>query len=323
MQGRSNVSLSHDSDNENEATRGDDPSRYRLWFENSAVYNPRKVVPLKHSLSDHPLMQLPRLEQLAHSLLSTGQCKFIAPDTAQNSPFNTLTKDPTGKGIADVFAQIETPGAWIALYSVQSDPEYRKFLWEAVETLRPQLDAVDPGIFRVDGFIFISAPPSVTPFHIDRENNFWLQLRGRKTINVWDPADRQVISEKAIEAFIVQGDLSEVQLREGLEARSFECDMGPGDGVYMPSTSAHMTRTTRDWVKPGEGVSVSMGLVFYTASTRRAANIRVLNLFLRQRGLNPTPPGESGWRDAIKYPLAWFFVRARRLLRGYQLRQGM
>lgn len=295
----------------------------RIRFENGAQYHPARVVPLRHALSDHPLLQLPRLQQLAESLLATGQCKFIAPDTQPTSPFNTLTRDPAGKTIADVFAQIDTPGAWIALYNVETDPVYRQFLWEAVATVREQVDLLDPGIFHVGGFIFLSAPPSVTPFHIDRENNFWLQIRGRKTINVWDPSDRDAVPESAVEAFIVHGDLSGVSLRDGVLARSFERDMGPGDGVYMPSTAAHMTRSTPDWVTPGDGVSVSIGIVFYTAATRRAANIRALNLFLRQRGLNPRPPGQSALLDAFKYPLAWAFVRARRVLRGYHLRDGM
>jgi len=301
----------------------DTHSRFRIWFESDASYHPQKPVALRHTFSEHPLLQLPRLQQLAESLLATGQCKFVAPDITQGSPFSTLTRDPSGKGIADVFAQIEVPGAWIALYNVETDPEYRQFLWDAVATVREQVDVLDPGTFHVGGFIFISAPPSVTPFHIDRENNFWLQLRGRKTINVWNPMDREAVSENAVEQFVVQGSLDEVKLREGVQSRSFERDMAPGEGVYMPSTSAHMTRTTTDWVVPGDGVSMSIGIVFYTAATRRAANIHALNLFLRNHGFNPAPPGQSALLDAIKYPFAWTFVRGRKLLRGYVLRDGM
>jgi hypothetical protein len=121
------------------------------------------------------------------------------------------------------------------------------------------------------GFVFISAPPSVTPFHIDRENNFWLQMKGRKTLNVWEPTDRAVVASSEVDNFILYG--SNVTLREGYKERSHEFDVGPGDGVYFPSTSPHMTRTDNAWVRPGDGVSMSIGVNFYTHRTRRRAYV--------------------------------------------------
>ena len=89
---------------------------------------------------------------------------------------------------------MEEPGSWIALYNVEAVPRYAALLQEIIDGLRERVEREEPGIFAVTGFIFISAPPSVTPFHIDRENNFWLQLHGRKTLSVWDPNDREAVS---------------------------------------------------------------------------------------------------------------------------------
>lgn len=295
----------------------------RIWFDEPHSFDCRKVARLHHSFAEHPLLQLPRLQQLAESLLDNDQCRFIQAEATQASPFNPMRRSPEGRTIADIFARIEEPGSWISMYNVETDPEYHQFLWDALDTVRPLVDVQDPGMFNVGGFIFVSAPPSVTPFHIDRENNFWLQIRGRKHINVWDPADRVAVSQESVEKFITQGNLDEVCFREEIRARSFESDMGPGEGVYMPSTAAHMTQATTDWVRPGDGYAISIAMVFYTRATRRAANLHALNQFLRQRGLAVTPPDISPRLDAIKFPLARSFVLARKWLRGYRLPAGM
>jgi hypothetical protein len=296
---------------------------HKIWFERDGDYHRTKVAPLRHTFHTHPLLQLPKLQQLAESLLASGQCKFLGAPATVASPFDLQSQSPKGQSLADVFENIEQPGSWIALYNVETNAEYQRFLWEALNTVRPLLDTQDPGTFSVGGFIFISAPPSVTPFHIDRENNLWLQIRGRKRVNVWNPDDREAVSEEAVERFIVHGDLSAVQYTQHVRARSFDAETAPGEGVYIPSTSAHMTETDTHWVQAGDGYVVSIGIVFYTQATRRAANIYALNQFLRQRGLKPTSPGQRQWLDTIKYPLAWLYVRARQFLRGYQLRAGM
>lgn len=267
-------------------------------------------------------MQLPALADLAKDLYKTNQCRFITPGSTQASPFFHEGKDPTGRAIEDIFARIEEPGSWVALYNVETHPVYRGFLDEVVSSVRPLVEPQEPGMFSVGGFIFISAPPSVTPFHIDRENNFWLQMHGRKTMNVWDPTDRHVVSAEDRDDFIVYASLENVQLKEGFRERSQEFDVGPGDGVYFPSTSPHMTRSDPDWAAPGDGVSVSIGVVFYTEVTRRRAYVHALNLVLRRLGLSPREPGQSEWLDRLKYPLGRALVWAKKTFRGYKPRVG-
>ena len=171
--------------------------------------------------------------------------------------------------------------------------------------------------------MFLSAPPSVTPFHIDRENNLWLQIRGRKIINVWDHTDRQVVEGKHVDSFIVSGTLEHVRLQEGFRERSHECDVGPGDGVYFPATSPHMTRTTTDWVRPGDGISISVGVVFYTRHTYREANIHACNVLLRRFGITPRQPGANRLVDSLKFACGRAHVWIRKTFRGYQPSNGL
>ena len=222
-----------------------------------------------------------------------------------------------------MFRRIEEPGSWVALYNVETHPVYRGFLAEVTASVRALVEPEQPGMFNVGGFIFISAPPSVTPFHIDRENNFWLQVKGRKTINVWNPNDRHVVPAAVVEKFIVYAGRDEVRLKEGFVERSHQFDVGPGDGVYFPSTSPHTTRSNPGWTRPGDGVSISIGVVFYSDVTRRRANVHRWNLFLRRIGMTPTEPGHSLWLDRVKYPLGRSLVWLTRTFRGYRPQVGM
>jgi hypothetical protein len=299
------------------------PRRFSAWPLDGTSFTTSKVCPIRHSFHEHPLMQLPALAQLAKDLAKTNQCRFITPGSTQATTFHHAPKDPQGRDIEEVFRRIEEPGSWVALYNVETHPVYRGFVEQVVESVRPIVEREQPGIFNVGGFIFISAPPSVTPFHIDRENNFWLQVKGRKTMNVWDHTDRHVVPAALVDEFILYASLDEVKLKDGFRERSHEFDVGPGDGVYFPSTSPHMTRSDQHWVRPGDGVSISIGVVFYTEVTRRHANVHAWNLFLRKFGITPREPGQSAWRDAIKCRCGQAIVWFKKTYRGYKPKVGL
>jgi len=277
-------------------------------------FSTSKICKLKHNFHQHPLLQLPALEQLARELDPLHQCRFVRPGITQSSGFSHADHHPDGRSIEDVFRRIEEPGSWVALYNVEAIPRYRALLSEIIDSVRLRVEREQPDIFLETGFIFISAPPSVTPFHIDRENNFWLQLQGRKTMSVWPHTDRTVVSAAAVEDFIVAHSLRDVRFKEEFRARSQEFDVGPGDGVYFPSTSPHMTRSEPDWAVPGDGVSVSFGVNFYTSTTRQAAHVHQFNRVLR-KGLNfsPAAPGQVPALDTIKAPLGSVVGTARRV----------
>jgi hypothetical protein len=289
---------------------------YRAWAADPATFTTNKVCALRHNFHEHPLMQLPELATLAKELFKTKQCRFLKPGATQASEFTHEAASHDGRDIDEVFRRIEEPGSWVALYNVETHPKYRGFLDEVIASVRSLVDREQPGIFNIGGFIFISAPPSVTPFHMDRENNFWLQVAGRKTLNVWDHTDRVVVPADVAEKFIVAGTLNEVRLKDGFLSRSHEFDVGPGDGVYFPSTSPHMTRSDAGWTRPGDGVSISIGVVFYTDVTRRHAHVHAGNRALRIAGLTPRWPGQSTFADSLKYPIGSAFVLARKLFFG-------
>jgi hypothetical protein len=296
-----------------------DASTHRVWLDAPERFSAARVQPLHHTFHLHPLMQMPALADLAERLMVTRQCRFLPSKITATSEFRHVDESPDGRSVRQVFDEMATPGSWVALYNVEKDPLYAGFIREVMATVKPMVEAQQGPVFLMTGFIFISAPPSVTPFHIDRENNFWLQIKGRKTMTVWDHTDRVVVPAKDVEDFIVRRTLDKVALQDSFIPRGHRFDTAPGDGVYFPATSPHMTRADTDWVTPDDGIVVSIGVTFYTEASRRDARVHQVNLLLRRLGLNPVDPGHSAWRDAIKAPLG----RVIGLLRAHLLRQPM
>jgi hypothetical protein len=92
--------------------------------------------------------------------------------------------------------------------------------------------------------------------------------------------------------------------------------------VYFPSTSPHATRSDPEWTSDGNGVSVSIGVVFYTDQTRRDAHVRAWNLFLRKFGLKPRQPGGSPAIDRMKASCGRALVWAWKTFRGFRPKKG-
>lgn len=282
----------------------------------AGTFSANRISPIRHNYDSHPLMELSALNRLARNLALVDKCRYVLPGTTQDSGFSTAGESPDGRSVDEIFERMEEPGSWIALYNVERDPTYSQFLQDVTGKVRGLVEASQPGMYNAQGFIFISAPPSVTPFHIDRENNFWLQIRGRKVITLWDHQDRLAVPQLGVEEFIVEHELRNVRLDAAVAARGTEHDVGPGEGLYFPSTTPHMTRADRGWCTPGDGISISIGVVFYTGTTRRHARIHACNSVLRRAGLSPRHPGHSPL-DGVKAALGGGVVAAKKRLRGY------
>lgn len=273
---------------------------------------------LSHNYHQHPMLQLDAIEKLAESLMEHGKCRFAGAKLALDSKFHHVGEHPEGKTLQQVFAELESPESWVALYNIETNPDYKKFLFEVIEGVRPEIEKEQGRIMDVQGFMFISSPPSVTPFHIDRENNFWIQLKGRKLMTVFDNSDREIIPAQVVENFILRKSLKEVRLEQGFVEKGHAFDVAPGDGVYFPSTSPHMTQTDTEWVTPGDGVSVSLGIVFYTDFTRKQARIHQFNHLLRKLGITPRPVPTRPPLNSLKGMLGYLYALVRKLLLGYK-----
>jgi len=262
-----------------------DPQRFTTCFN-------RRPFVIRHRLAGHPLFALPRLIELARRL-PADRVEYNAGDV----PVSLDPRDTprTGLSVEETIRRIEECRSWMVLKNVEHDADYRALLDACLDQLRPYTEPLAPGMSGREGFVFISSPGSVTPYHIDPENNFLLQIRGTKRVSVFDSRDRQVISEPALEAFF-GGANRNLVYRDAYQPRATVFELAPGDAVHVPVAAPH-------WVENGPEVSLSFSITFRTADSDRLEILYRMNHRLRRWKLPPAPVGQSPALDHAKYVL--------------------
>ena len=187
-------------------------------------------------------------------------------------------------------------------------PEYNELLYACLDEVRPFADKVIPGMQQREAFIFISSPGSVTPFHIDPEHNFLLQIRGNKKVYMFDRSDREILPELKVESYYTGGHRN-LDFDEDIKSRGKAYELQPGDALHFPVNDPH-------WVQNGDQVSVSFSITFRSDWSKRRAKLYFINSKLRGVGLRPAPVGKSALRDTCKYAAFQVAKKGAKILRG-------
>lgn len=249
----------------------------------------------RHRLAGHPLFELRRLIELCERVRQSDRPRGLAVfGPGSGSPHGRPVEVACDRDPAELIAGLPTGDKRLRLSGAQDyDGDYRA-LHEQI------LNEVD----RLSGFalageigwssmtILLSSPEVFTPYHLDHQSNLLFQIGGRKTIYLFDPNDRQVLSETAIERYY-GGDKHGVEYRDGLQGKGADYELTPGAAVHNPPLGPH-------WVKNGPDVSVSMSINYSLRESEGRARVYQVNRCLRRLGLAPLPPGRSALRDWIK-----------------------
>ena len=234
---------------------------------------------IPHDLVGHPLLDLDALVALAARMrpesveynradLPVG----VAPDAAIGN----------GLSIADTIAGIESNGSWMVLKFIEQDATYRALLTETLGTLMPIVEPATGAMLKHEGFIFVSSPNAVTPFHFDPEHNILLQLRGTKTMTVFPADDEGVAAPHEHERFHAGGHRN-LPWRDDIAAKGDAFELVPGVGLHVPVKAPH-------WVQNGPAVSISLSITWRSVWSYAEADARAFNALLRRRGMEPASP---------------------------------
>lgn len=250
-----------------------------------SAFNRGRVQTVTHRLSDHPLLDPNQLVELGKRLEAVGRVRTHTNAATAGTPFNHAPSlAPNLKSADETLRQIKDAKAWMSLLNVQTDEVYRTLVDEVLDSIKPDLDRVDPGMCYRGGWIFVTSPNTVTPFHIDHEHNFILQIRGKKRIYVWEPDDLVAVSEQAREMFHYNRSRDLIVWREELRERAHVFDVEPGMGAFMPTTSPHMVET-------GDDATITASFTFYTDWTRQLKMLYRARAKMRELGISPPPMG--------------------------------
>lgn len=234
---------------------------------------------LRHDLTDHPLLRLDALVALAQRM---------TPDTVEyNRADLPIGIDPADipanrLSIAETIRSIERNGSWMVLKFVEQDPAYRALLKETLAALHPVTDPATGPMLTQAGFIFISSPDAVTPFHFDPEHNILLQIRGDKVMTVCPAHDERIVPGEHHETFHMGGHRN-LPWRDDFSTKAEAFRLTPGDALHVPVKAPH-------WVKNGPDVSISFSITWRSRWSYQEADARGMNHVLRGLGLEPKAP---------------------------------
>ena len=273
------------------------PERSRAFFDSSY---PEGAHRLEHNLDNHPLLELDLLALLGESL-PAASVEYNRGDV----PVGVDGK-PAGNGlsIGDTIRNIEGSNSWAVLKNVEQKKPYAELLVELLDELRPVIEARTGKMLTPQGYVFISSPNAVTPYHFDPEHNILLQTRGEKTMTIFPAGDRRFASDRAHEAYHTGG-ARELKWDDRFDRFGLKFALTPGDAVYVPVMSPH-------YVRNGEKVSVSLSITWRSEWSYAESDARALNAMLRGMGMKPKAPGRWPASNRGK-ATAW---RALRRLRG-------
>ncbi len=256
---------------------------------------------LAHAMTGHPMFELDALLALA--------ARMRPVDVEYNRADLPIGVDPAaaignGLSIAETIRDIETNGSWMVLKFVEQDAAYRALLDATLGDLMPVVGPATGPMLKREGFIFVSSPNAMTPFHFDPEHNILLQLRGTKTMTVFAADDERIVAGIEHERFHAGGHRN-LPWRDALFAHGRAFELTPGDAIYVPVKAPHFVRNGRD-------VSISFSITWRSAWSYVEADARGMNALLRRAGMNPAAPGRYPARNLAK-SIAYRAVRKLRL----------
>src|SRR6185436_1198074 len=249
----------------------------------------RRPFVIGHELTNHPLFEISRLLRLCRSLPESS-----VEYNAGNIPVNVAPERTPANGLSaeETIRRIAECKSWLVLKYVEQEPEYRALLHRCLAEGARHSEPLQPGMCLAQGFVFISSPGAVTPYHMDPEHNFLLQIRGSKRIHLFDGRDRSILSEQELEQFYCGGHRN-LEYRTEREGAGWTFDLRPGLGLHFPATAPHFVRN-------GADVSVSFSITFRTPDLERRRMLHRCNAFLRRHGLQPAGVGTHPRHDSLK-----------------------
>jgi hypothetical protein len=257
---------------------------------------PESPQPLRHNLTSHPLLELEALAALA-GRLPDGCVDYNLGD----QPLGIEAKPPRPPvSIGEAIRNVAQTNTWAVLAKVQQDPVYGAFIDELIDELRGVIEPATGPVLMPLGYIFVTSPGGVVPFHFDPEHNILMQVRGSKVFTCFPPGDPALASDLAHEEFHANGTYT-LGWDEAHLAKGTPYELNPGDALYVPVKAPHFVRN-------GAEPSISLSITWRSEWSFAEADARAFNRVLRRYGLSPRAPGRWPQRNRGK-ALAWRIIR--------------
>jgi len=267
-------------------------------------YN-RQHFSFAHGLSSNPLFDLDNLIELSRRIPEHWEPYWSNGRVKVNQAWEAGTQGRAT--LQDTIANIAHNDSIVIMKHTEQDPVYgpvlQEFLGRVIDFAGEQMRS---DVTIGETLILISSPNRVTPYHMDGETNFLVQVRGDKWFYVYDHADRTLITDEERERYFA-GNISSAVYNKDRQKDATAYDLRAGYGIHVPTGAPH-------WVQNKDNVSVAISVNYELRSVYRLSKIYKMNQQLRKLGITPRPPGTSQWRDGLKYTAARTLASARSLV---------
>ncbi len=257
---------------------------------------------VRHNLHEHPLLTLDALAELGEALPEKSLEYNRADIPVSAGPDDVQSN---GLSIGDTIRTVDKNRSWAVLKNIEQIPAYRALLMELLGELEARVKATTGKMLTPEGFIFVSSPEAVTPFHFDPEHNILLQLKGSKVMTQFPAADDRIVPPAEHERYFLGGHRGLVW-NDDFGAYGMPFQMAPGDAIYVPVMAPHHVRV-------GPDPSISLSITWRSEWSYAEEDAHAFNAILRRFGIRPRAPqrfpkqnwGKAyGWRVLRKAGLA-------------------
>jgi hypothetical protein len=258
---------------------------------------PEQAGVLEHNMQAHALLTLEALAELG-TALPAKSVEYNPGDL----PVGIKPEDvpDNGMSIGDTIRMIDSAASWAVLKNIEQVPEYEALLLSLLEEIRPILEAKTGQMLKPQGFVFVSSPNAVTPYHFDPEHNILLQLRGEKWMTTFPAGQARFAADEIHEGYHLGGHRNLVW-QDKFEAEGTRHHLTPGKAIFVPVMAPH-------FVKVGPDPSISLSITWRSDWSFEEADARAFNGWLRKRGVAPRAPGRFPARNRAK-AIAWRVLR--------------
>lgn len=261
-----------------------------------ALHYPEVPHRLAHRLGANPLLELEAIARLAEALPADS-----IEYNAGGQPIGISGKpETTGLTIGQTIRGIDKSDSWAVLKNIEQLPAYADLLGRLLDELKPAIESKTGAMLKTQGFIFISSPLAVTPYHFDPEHNILLQLRGTKTMTQFPAGDTTFAADQVHEAYHTGG-ARELTWQDSMLTAGTEFALAPGEALFVPVMAPHFVRV-------GPEAAISLSITWRSEWSFAEADARAFNATMRRIGLKPRQPGRWPARNLAK-AYAWRILR--------------
>ncbi|GAA0472968.1 hypothetical protein GCM10009096_12760 [Parasphingorhabdus litoris] len=258
---------------------------------------PEKPQIIDHNMAKNALLTLDALARLGTKLPETS-VEYNPGDLPVGIDPDDVPDN--GMSIADTILMIENSASWAVLKNIEQVPEYEALLLSLLAEIEPILESRTGKMLRPQGFIFVSSPDAMTPYHFDPEHNILLQLRGEKIMTVFAAGDENFAPATAHESYHTGGPRN-LTWQEGFAEQGQAFHLTPGKAIFVPVMAPH-------FVKNGPAPSISLSITWRSDWSFAEADAHAFNHMLRGWGITPKAPGRFPKHNKGK-AVSWRILR--------------